>query len=169
MHTRNLSLLFTLLITIACFSCRQNRVTIEGDLYFAFLRIGSLYGQPDSIVKGFIMYADTVDRTHIQPGENHILSMYDILKKRQMLYSPFVNIQVNQDSLIILYLDKSDYDKIKIYHHKELRSENRKVRIKASVEPMGYNMYLCKSLQAVDKVDGTTFQTPGKFLIEDYK
>lgn len=86
-----------------------------------------------------------------------------------MLYSPFVNLTIGNDSLIILYLDKADYARIKIYHRKDLLNENKKIRIKASVQPMGYNMYLCKSLTAINKVDGLTGVPGNKLLIEDYK
>lgn len=78
----NSTLLLALCIAaISCFSCKRNDVVIEGDLYFAFIRIGSFYNEPDSIVKGFTSYVDTVNINNLHAGEKHMISMYDVLKK----------------------------------------------------------------------------------------
>jgi len=169
MHNRNLTLFSFLFIAISYYSCKQNQINLEGDLRFTFFRIGSFYNQPDSIVKDVTVYADTVNKANLREDEKRLLGMYDVLKKEKLQYSPFVNLVLDHDSLIILYLNKEDYDKIKIYHRKELISEHKKIRIKVSAKALGYNMYLCKQLVGVNKIDGQTGETERKLLIEDYK
>jgi len=159
-------LFISLLIFISSF--QQKKEIIKGDLYFSWFRLGSFYNQPDSLVNAFKKYADTVDRTKIDGTDKLILAMYDTLKKENLLFSPFVELRIGNDSIINLYLSKSDYDKIKIYKRKELQDKNKKVRIEVEARNLGHRMFLCERLVSVKKVSGHTFQTPSKFKIEDY-
>jgi hypothetical protein len=159
--------LFALLIVFIS-SSRQNNEVIEGDLYFSFFRFGSFYNQPDSIVNRLQTYADTVNRTNITDLDAKLLTMYETLKQQDLLFSPFVELYVDNDSIIKLYLAKSDYDKIKIYKRKNLQDHNKKIRIKAQVKNLGNDMFVCEKLISVEKVQGRTFQVQEKFKIEDY-
>ncbi|WP_018343687.1 hypothetical protein [Cytophaga aurantiaca] len=156
----------SLLIFISSF--QQKKEIIQGDLYFGFFRFGSFYNQPDSVVNAFKIYADTVDRTNIRDLDKLVLEMYDTLKKENLLFNPFIELYMGNDSIIKLYLAKSDYDKIKIYKRKELQDHNKKVRIEAEARYLGNGMFVCEKLISVKKVHGDTFQTQSKFKIEDY-
>ncbi|HSY60609.1 MAG TPA: hypothetical protein VK796_01985, partial [Cytophaga sp.] len=81
--------LFILLI-IFISSSRQNNEIIEGDLYFSVFRFGSFYNQPDSVVNRFKTYADTVNRSNINYLDKKVLTMYELLKQEDLLFSPFI-------------------------------------------------------------------------------
>ena len=131
MKTRATTLLFLILIVLLDFSCHQDNKTIEGDLYFGFFRFGSFYQQPDSLINEFKIYADTVDIKNISAADKKILTMYERLRNEDLLFNPFVELRIDNDSIIKLYLDTSDYDKIKIYKRQELQDSNKKIRIKS--------------------------------------
>ncbi|MEQ1799084.1 MAG: hypothetical protein ABL872_14115 [Lacibacter sp.] len=158
-------LLFT---TSSCNHPKNTTQIIEGDLYFNWLRIGSLYNQPDSIIQGVHNYADTVNRNGLDSFDLRFLFMYDKLKSENLLYSPFVEIKVNNDSIITLYLSKNDYDKIKVYHRQDLIDINKKIVIKAETKFLAPGMVYCSKLLSVEKVDGITEQRDSKLKIEDY-
>ncbi len=161
-------LLSSAAIILCCFSCSQDTKIIEGNLYFPFLNIGSFYGIPDSLIQKAKLYIDTVHTGNLDSAERRTFDMYVVLKKNDLLYSPFINIKLDDDSVLLLYMNEKDYNKLTIYHHKDLGNEHKKIRIKFSAQPLQYNMYLCKSLLSVNKVDGKTGMQSRKLLIEDY-
>ena len=159
-----------LLLLIVFFSCDQKVETtrLTGDLYFGFFRIGSYYNQPDSLIEKYEKYFLTTNLDTLPREEKVLFDQYNKLKKHDLLYSPFVQVLVERDSIIMLYLNLEDYNKIKIYKRQKLQDENKKVQIFAFVEKIDNKLYYCKNLDKVLVVDGQTFQVQKKFLIEDY-
>jgi hypothetical protein len=159
---------FLFLTAISVFACRQDNKTIQGDLYFSFLRFGSFYNQPDSVINKFKIYADTVNYNKLNSFDKQVLTMYKTLKKENLLFNPFIELRLDNDSIVKLYLDKSDYEKIKIYKRQELQDQNKKIRINILGSYIGNKMLHCKKLISVDKVDGQTLEIEKKFKIDDY-
>lgn len=156
------------IVTLFLFACAQKNKTIEGDLYFSFFRFGSFYDQPDSIITKFTNYANTVRRETLDTVDKQVLVMYATLKKENLLFNPFVELRLDNDSIIKLYLNKSDYEKIKIHKRQELQNKNKKIKIMAEGKNLGNGMFLCEKLISIDKVDGQTQQIQKKFKIDDY-
>ena len=162
--------IFTLLVFLAFWSCSEkaNTELLSGDLYFGVFRIGSYYNQPDSIVIGFETYFDTTNLDTSNPNERLILSQYSKLKEYDLLYKPFVNLLINEDSVVNLYLTVDDYNKIKIYKRKDLQEENKKVHIKSMVQKIDSGLYNSIELKKIEVVEGLTKPKQGKLKIEDY-
>ena len=58
-------ILFSTVTSLFFSTCKLDKhdiKVIEGDLYFSWLRFGSFYNQPDSIIEKVKLYADTVNR-----------------------------------------------------------------------------------------------------------
>ena len=91
--------------------------------------MGNYYNQPDSVVNHFELYFDTVTIEKLNTGDKKLLRQYRILKEKNLLYRPFVYLRVKDDSVVTLYLDTLDYDRIKIYRRQRLQDDNKKVRI----------------------------------------
>lgn len=68
----------------------------------------------------------------------NVFKIYETLQKEDLLFSPFVELRLDNDSIIKLYLNKSDYDEIKIHKRKELQADNKKseLRLKAKIWEM---------------------------------
>jgi hypothetical protein len=105
-----------LITVILLWTCQKNVPTdeISGDLYFGLFRIGSYYNQPDSIIQWYETYFDTTDFELESNNEQQLFSAYQKLKKHDLLYKPFVQLLIQEDSIIRLYLDEEDYAKIKV-------------------------------------------------------
>ena len=163
-------ILFSIIITLNFFSCNtdSNNKLIEGDLYFDWLHFGSFYNQPDSIIDNVKLYADTVNRKQADSVDLNILAMYDILKKEDLLYKPFIDLKLDNGSLVKMYFTNDEYDKIKIYKRKDLLDTKKKIRIKAEVHDLGMRMVLSIKVVSIIKLDGQTLQRDKKFKIEDY-
>ncbi len=169
MNSRNLNILITLITLLTNFSCFHSNKIIEGDLYFGFFRVASYYNQPDSIIKGFEYYMDTVHRAKIDSSDRRFISMYDKLRQENLLFSAFIELILNDSSKIYLYLDSTDYHKIKIYKRKNLIKSGQKIRIKVEGKDLGNGMFLCQKLISIEKINGQTYQIRSKFKIEDYQ
>ena len=156
--------------TVSIWSC-QNKVNpkeLKGDLYFGLFRIGSYYDQPDSIIQWYESYFDTTNFKLEDKNEQQLFSTYQNLKRHNLLYNPFVELLVQSDSIVKLYLDVSDYDRIKTHRRQVLQNDNKKVIIKSEVELIENGIYNCVELKSVQVVDGQTLQLQKKFKIEDY-
>jgi hypothetical protein len=163
-----ISLLTLVLTTIACRQNKKDTSIVEGDLFFRPLRYGSFYNQPDSLIKKFVTYADTAKLDSLNLFEKEILETYHILKNENRLFSPFVELKINDSSFVKLYLDSVVYDKIKIYKRQELQASNKKIRIKAETQKLSSQVLICTKLISIDKLDGVTLQQEKKFKIDDY-
>ncbi len=163
------SIILMLLLLAAC-QPQERKITagttIEGDLYFGFLRMGSLYNAPDTEVHKYKLYADSLLK---QKDLDTFGKKYTLLQKENLLYHPFVEVRLDNDSIINLYLDSADYEQIRVYTYHELRDAHKKLRIKAIVQQLGYGMVVCKELVLVEKMEGVTQPREGKFKIEDYQ
>ena len=156
-------------MTIACRQNQKDITIVEGDLFFSPFRYGSFYNQPDSLIKAFVAYADTATLDSLSSIDKQLLDTYHLLKKENRLFSPFVELRLNDSSIVKLYLDSVDYDKIKIFKKQELQANKKKIRIKAQSKDLGNGLSICTKLISVDKLDGLTMQKEKKFKIEDYQ
>jgi hypothetical protein len=160
---------FILFINSNCKSGHQENGQIEGDLYFDWLRIGSFYNEPDSVITQFKLYADTANRKNLDSSSFKILTMYEILKKENLLYRPFIDLRLDNDSVVKIYFANNDYERIKVYKRQNLLDTKKKIRLKMTVRNLGLGMALCTKLISVNKVDGQTYQVNPKLKIEDYR
>ena len=141
---------------------------MTGDLYFGVFRLGSYYNINDSIRTNFETYMDTLDIEKADKETIRLINTYKRIKEEKLIYNPFVDILVSSDSVVKLYLDSADYDRIKIYKRRELQTDTKKIRIKADVRQFDNGFFYCKELLSVDIVDGVTLPRQKKFKIEDY-
>lgn len=158
------------IIFILVLACKNQPRTniLTGDLYFSYLRVGSYYNQPDSLVKKSQLYFDSLALEKTDAETNKLERLYTILKKKKMLFQPFVQLMIQEDSVVILYLDTLDYNQIKVYKRQRLQDENKVVRIEASVTMIDSGFFYCDELKRIELVHGNTLQRQKKFKIEDY-
>ncbi|CAN5183506.1 hypothetical protein BH11BAC6_BH11BAC6_00800 [soil metagenome] len=95
--------------------------------------------------------------------------MYEILKKEDLFYSPFIDLKLDNDSTVKIYFTNNDNDKIKNYKRQDLLDTKKKIRIKIEVQDLGFGMALDKKLISINKIDGQTLQINPKLKIEDYR
>jgi len=162
------TLIPTILILLVACENKPKTDTLTGDLFFTPFKLGSYYNQPDSLVKGFEIYFDTLKTETADSDQKKWLKQYKILKEKDFLFRPFIYLRVKDDSVVTLYLDTLDYDRIKIYKRKKLQDDNKKVKIEARVTMIDSGLFNCEKLKRIDIVDGETLQRQRKFKIEDY-
>ena len=129
------------------------------------------YNLPDSLIKRIQYTMDTVNTAKADSTDKKFFDVYNILKNENLLYKPFVDIKVKEDSMVKLYLDSADYDRIRIFKWRELLNEEKKVVIKARtkyIDNFPVTLLYCKELMDVSLIDGKTYPQRSKFRIEDY-
>lgn len=147
----------------------KERKEIKGDLYFGFFRFASYYNQPDSLIDKVRLYFDTLDVDKATEDDKKIMDLYKIVADNDLIYKPYVDILVQPDSIVKLYLDTIDYNQIKTHKRKDLQDNNKKIVINAIVSDYTKGIYYCDSLISIEKVDGQTLQIQKKFRIDDYE
>lgn len=162
---------YILIFIIAILSSCQNNadtVVISGDLYFSFFRFGSTYHLPDSISDRIYSYFDTLDYQSASENDKLLFDSYQIIKSNNLIDKPYVDLRTDSSKIIMLYLEKPDYNLIKVHKRQELQDDSSKVVINAVTTRFADNIYYCDSLISIDKVAGQTLQKQRKFSIEDY-
>ncbi len=169
---RPFKLLSFLILFVCVFSsCKtsQTTQTLTGDLYFSSFRFASYYNLPDSLVDKVKMYFDTLDIQTASEEDKHIAELHRILSDHKLINKPYVDILIEPDSIVKLYLDKRDYNRIKIHKRQDLQDNNKKVVISASVTDYSKGIFFCNSLIDIKKVDGETLQIQKKLAVKDYE
>jgi hypothetical protein len=88
-----------------------------------------------------------------------------------MLYKPYIDLKIADDSFIKLYLDSMDYNRIRIFKRKELRNQGKKVVVKARTREIFEGdtpFHYCLDLIELKVIQGETLPRPSKFKIQDY-
>lgn len=167
---RKMRYITTTILILALSTCgtKEKENLLAGDLYFGFFRLGSYYNVSDSVRANFETYLDTLDLGKADKETIRLINSYKKVKEEKLIYKPFVDILVSSDSVVKLYLDSADYDRIKIYKRRQLQTDNKKIRIKANVRQFDNGYFYCKELVSVEMVDGETLQRQKKLKIEDY-
>ena len=119
---------------------------LEGDLYYSFFRIGNFYNQPDSFIEKMQIYLDTVNRQLLDTIDLFCVKKLELLKKEKLLYSPFIDLKLDNDSIVTIYLSKSEYKKIIIFKRQDLLGTKKKVRLVLDVHDLGLSMALATKI-----------------------
>jgi hypothetical protein len=157
-----------ILLLVSVNSVAQNRGFLVGNLHFGLFREGSFYDQPQKMIDAVNIMVDSIDRATSSAKDLAFLANYDALKMKKLLYSPYVQITIDGDSLVYLYLEQSDYDKIKIYKRQDLIDQNQKLVIHFKYKRVRNNRLICKKLIEFSLQEGETLGMTGKLKIEDY-
>ena len=163
-----------LLILIIC-SCTKgyDPKLFIGELYFSEIRFGNYYNLDDSVRTRLEYAFDTTDFNKADSSQRNFIGLHHKFKAEGLLYKPFVDLRVNDSTFCKLYLDSSDYEKIKIYRWRYLLNRQKKVIIWGRTKEIGMldvPLIYCTDLVAVELTDGQTFPgRQGKFRIDDYE
>ncbi|MEJ1242510.1 hypothetical protein WBG78_30455 [Chryseolinea sp. T2] len=93
------------------------------------------------------------------------------MKSKGVLYKPYVDLKIADDSFVKLYLDSSDYNRIKVFKRQTLLEERKKVVVKALTREIskGETPFLyCVKLVGFDIVSGETLPGKSEVPIDDY-
>ena len=159
----------SLTFLVSIYSIKPETQTIQGDLYYSFFRIGSYYNQTENEIEAQELFFDTLDYSNADADEKKLYNQYNKLKKLKLLYSPFVDIKINDSSIIKLYLDSSAYNQFKTFNRVQLQTDSNKVLVQARVNEIDEGLFYCVELLKTEITLGTTLSSSKKFLIEDYK
>lgn len=137
-------------------SCNIKNEIIEGDLFFKLVDFGSFYGRNDTDIKMIEKQLDSIRWSKIASEQDlDFIKSIDILKKNDLLKSPWINIKVS-DAVIKIYLNETDYKKLKNYNYINLIERHKKIKLKLDLELKDKDIYFCHKILSIEEVDGKT-------------
>jgi len=156
-------LLFILTIFICFNSCnRNNKLTIEGDLYFQLFDLERFFDSPDSVLTKIENSVRTVNIDTISEQDKKMYNLLQYMVGNNLLRKPFIRIRLDSGDIKMLFLDSSEYRQFKQYNWSDLSREDKKIRIKVSVTDLKYDSmtaFNTVKILSVDKIDGKTYWT----------
>ncbi len=161
-------LFLLILLGISINSCGQQAKTISGDLYFGFWRYGSFYKQPKKTIKWIEKLSLTTQRDTLDETQQNILRIYDDLKREKLLYAPYIQMILPNDSIVRVYFKKEEYRKIRKNKIDDLQEKMEKVTFNFEVRKIGKDLYYCEKIISMNRIKGQTFPRQTKFKLEDY-
>lgn len=152
----------TILMTLVLISGCQtdNKKTVEGDLYFKLIDFQRFYDAPDSVLTKIETSVKNVIKDTLTEQDKKIYDLLEFMTDKQLLRKPFVRLRQDDGKIVMLFLDKMDYEKIKDYNHHDLVQDNKRIRINAEVSELKYDSltaYENIKIISVDKIDGKTY------------
>jgi hypothetical protein len=162
-----------LVLTICSCTKEHDDQLYIGELYFSAFQIGSYYNLEDSTRMKFEYSMDTLDLSKADSSQLKLIALYKKIKDEGLLYKPFIDLRLNDSSYVKLYLDSSDYNKIKVHKWRDLLDKQKKVIIwgrSKEISGLDVPLLYCTELVDVEVKDGQTFPVrQGKFKINDYE
>lgn len=152
---------------------KQTKYTIQGeevagDLYFPWLRIGTLYNDNISSKDEMTKQLDTMSVT-VNGAESTLIILYKKLNERGLLYSPIIEVVMENDLHTTWYLTQEDYDTIKTYKLADLKAKKKKVHITADIENIYQNAYKCNKILKIELQNQDGFSISDKWSGGDYE
>lgn len=151
--------IMTILLTIS--SCQTNKIkTVEGDLYFKLIDFQRFFDAPDSVLTKIETSLKTVDMDTLTEQDKKNYNLLGFMADKQLLRNPFVRLRLDNGEIVMVFLNKNDYEKIKDYNYSDLVRDNKKIRIKADVSELKYDSftaYESTKLISIDRIDGKTY------------
>lgn len=100
-------------------SCKENDSKDEyevftGTLVNSLFKLGSFYEMPDSIVKKMEYILDSLSKD-IREETVEFIESYNVLKNNSLLYSPFIELELDSNEFYNVYLAEEEYNKVKPY------------------------------------------------------
>lgn len=152
-----ISILISIFLLTSCKS--ESNKMIEGDLYFKLINFPTLFGAQDSLISKFVKDLKTVNKDTLNEQDKELWDLFQFMYDQKLMLKPYVNLKQGNGEIVMIYLDSTDFIKLKNYNHHDLISENKKIRIKAKVSPIKYKSWLAYEnldLISIDKIDGKT-------------
>ncbi|WP_108808824.1 hypothetical protein [Aquimarina spinulae] len=157
------------LILLGCKTNTNKKSNLEGDLYYTWLKLGSFYGQPDSLYQNYIKLRDSLGIDRLRKEDSTSTAHIELLEKHGLVKSPFIYLKADNDSTFIIYMSKEDYKLITKYTYQDLIDKKKKIRLELEIEKLTNKLKLCKRIISIEQVNGETLQKQKKFKIDEYK
>jgi predicted glutamine amidotransferase len=144
-------------------------VTLKGDLHYPWLKFGNFYNQPDSLFKKFEAMKDSSGYDLLYKEDSVFAKSLQVLEERELLKSPFIYMITNTDSIVIVYMNKEQYDPFTKFTYDSLVKKQQKVAVELSASKLYSNLYLCEGVNTVEVVASEEPLSNNKWKKEDYR
>ena len=156
----------TILPCLLVHSCVNGKKVITGDLYYTWLKMGSLYNTSEGDKKEMHDFMDTAQFEKLSGAEKLRFTGFKTLLENGLEESPFVYLRISPTKVIILYLNNIDYQQFKRIKYADLIKNNQKVKIRAKAakllektyEGNKILMYKCDQVISVKRTKGKTYE-----------
>lgn len=133
----------------------KEKDVIEGDLTFRSISFASAYGASDKQYAELLQYMDSVLKGSKDGAvDAELMRYFSELKRHGLLRNPYIYLQVEPDSMTVIYLSEKEYDKVKGFRHVDLYQEGKKVILKLEIEGIEDGIYYSDNIIDVKKVNG---------------
>lgn len=160
---KRLPFIFTIsIIGLALCSTIIQPRKFKGELYFKLINIGSYYNADSSTIIKFERMLDSLmklDPHQLSKDNLALVNIYGGLKKHNLIYKPTFDLKIDTTTYIV-YVDSTEYNKVKHFDRNQLISENKKVELELMGEIINLgkiNVISCSTIEKVEKVDGKTY------------
>jgi len=141
------------LVVLTSISCQEKEYT-SADLSFKLISANSLYGADEVDIQRFEKIFDSIRKDpNAKKKEIELFNFYSKLKENDLFTSPYIHLQIEKDSSLIVYLSEDEYQKVKEFDHTDLLMRKKKVSLKLDIEKKDEGIYVVNEIISVHETD----------------
>lgn len=145
-----------MLVIISSISCQKKKYT-NADLSFKLISASSLYGADEIQIQKFEKILDSIKKDpNAEKQDIEMCNYFSKLQENNLLMSPYIYLQINRDSSLMVFLSEDEYKKVDKYRADDLLNRNKKVSLKLDIEKKNQGIYLANKIISVKEIDGQT-------------
>jgi hypothetical protein len=160
-------------LVILIFGCQtkdtHDKVDLEGDLYYPWLKLGSFYQRPDSIYQLYQHLRDSLGIAALREQDSTGTAFIELLESNKLIRSPFIYLKTDSGTISIIYMTMEDYKPITKFTYQDLINSAQKIRLRLATESLTDEFHICKKVFSIEVVNGETLEKQKKFKIEEYR
>lgn len=149
--------IIVLSVLILSFNCREkskNDNVIKGDIFIKLIDFGSLYGASDQEISDFKKSLVLSEQTDNE-NEKAVQEYFKTLLKYDLLDKPYFKLKINENEIINVYTNESEFNKIKKYID-DFNKDTEKIEVAFSGSKKERNIYVANNIISVEKKWGKT-------------
>ncbi|TAF48589.1 MAG: hypothetical protein EAZ62_10045 [Sphingobacteriia bacterium] len=101
-----------------------------------------------------------VQKDSLTTLDRNVYNQLQFLDDNQLLRKPFIRLRQNDGRILLVFVEPSDYEKLRKYHHQELVRTHKKISVTAKVERVKnntLNFYKASHPITLQETDGITY------------
>ena len=144
------TIFYFLLISLLFFSCNPKEENIKGELFFKLVNVIPNEGLSEPKINEIETFLDSNKNK-----KDDLIDFYKTLKQNNILGNPNVDIKTN-DTIIRIFLNKKEYQKISHFKLDSLRNKNKKGLIAMEIKKLKGDIYYSEKIISFKEVEGDT-------------
>ncbi|MGV3610017.1 MAG: hypothetical protein ACO1N0_03640 [Fluviicola sp.] len=170
---KSIGLIFFLFPVFSILHAQQELIDLKGEVDFPWINGYSAYGlDKERAQKEIAIFERSYKKAKRNKELSSELRLYELVKEKQLLYSPYVSVITEQKKIIVIYMDSATYAKTMIWNYKyeDLVIKQQFLQFESKGYWLGENAYLLTEFKQLTVIEDSSRRIANsKFAMDVYR